>query len=188
MRQRQRTIVWRRLDSIAAEYFSLWRNTDAWELEGIVVAVLEKMPLHVTFRVECDRLWQTRAVYVKLESSMRPRELHIYVDEQSRWWLDESELVAVRGCVDVDLGITPATNTLPIRRLKLAVGDTHEILAAWIRFPELAIQRLEQRYTHLDEFRYQYASANFVTEIEVDELGLARRYAGVWESAARISK
>ena len=34
------------------------------------------------------------------------------------------------GCPDVDFGWTPATNTVPIRRLGLEVGETASITAA----------------------------------------------------------
>ena len=36
-------------------------------------------------------------------------------------------------CVDVDLSFTPATNTLPIRRLGLDIGEEAEIHVAWLR-------------------------------------------------------
>src|SRR5205814_2718699 len=60
------------------------------------------------------------------------------------------EIEPVRGCLDVDLGITPSTNTLPIRRLGLAVGQAKEVRAAWIVFPELEVRLLTQTYTRLD--------------------------------------
>jgi hypothetical protein len=36
----------------------------------------------------------------------------------------------VRGCDDIDLAVTPATNTLPIRRLNLQVGGSESVIAA----------------------------------------------------------
>ncbi len=86
------------------------------------------------------------------------------------------------GCIDVDLGITPSTNTLPIRRLNLQVGESADVTAAWVRFPELTVEPLAQRYTRLDERRYRYESTTgFSAELEVDELGLVVRYGDIWE-------
>ena len=89
------------------------------------------------------------------------------------------------GLVDVDLQVTPATNTLPIRRLQLGVGESAETDALWVRFPELALERLPQRYTRTGEFRYTYESRGgaFRAELEVDAQGLVVRYGDIWKRA-----
>jgi hypothetical protein len=86
----------------------------------------------------------------------------------------------------VDLGFTPATNTLPIRRLNLEIGAQREITAAWVKFPELTVQPLRQRYTRLSArlYRYESVGTDFRAEIEVDEEGLVVLYAGGWERIA----
>lgn len=96
------------------------------------------------------------------------------------------EVPAVAGCLDVDLAFTPATNILPLRRLGLAVGDSREMTAAWVRFPDLSVEPLAQRYTRLDERRVRYESRGgaFTAELEVDELGLVVRYPPLWERVA----
>jgi len=96
------------------------------------------------------------------------------------------EIPAVAGCLDVDLAFTPATNILPLRRLGLAVGESREMTAAWVRFPDLSIEPLAQRYTRLDERRVRYESRGgaFTAELEVDELGLVVRYPPLWERVA----
>jgi len=70
------------------------------------------------------------------------------------------------------------------RCVGLSVGQSAEVTAAWVRFPQLTIAPLPQRYTRQSESGYRYESRSFATEIEVDELGVARRYAGVWEREA----
>jgi uncharacterized protein len=96
------------------------------------------------------------------------------------------EIPAVAGCLDVDLAFTPATNILPLRRLSLAVGESREMTAAWVRFPDLSVEPLAQRYTRLDERRVRYESrdGSFTAELEVDELGLVVRYKPLWERVA----
>ena len=68
-------------------------------------------------------------------------------DGEGRWSRDAAPLPGVEGALDVDLGFTPATNTLPIRRLALAVGETRPVRSAWLRFPGLRLEPLEQTYT-----------------------------------------
>jgi hypothetical protein len=81
-----------------------------------------------------------------------------------------------------DLAFTPATNTLPIRRLGLAVGDSRDVTAAWVRYPELDLVPLPQSYTRLAAtgYRYQSRDGAFTAELETDELGLVVRYPPGW--------
>jgi uncharacterized protein len=79
----------------------------------------------------------------------------------------------------------PSTNTLPIRRLDLPIGRGRDVTAAWIKFPDLTLKPLRQRYTRLGENSYRYQSgAGFSANILVDELGLALDYAGGWKRLA----
>ena len=90
----------------------------------------------------------------------------------------------MRGCLDADLSVTPATNTLPIRRLNLGIGKSKSVVA-WIRFPELTVQPLSQRYARTAENIYRYGSdTGFSAEIVVDDLGLVIAYPGGWDRIA----
>ena len=87
-------------------------------------------------------------------------------------------------CVDVDLSFTPATNTLPIRRLGLEIGEEAEIHVAWLVGPKLSVQRVPQRYTRLAEDRYRYTQDEFEAELTVDRQGLVLEYEGLWRAIA----
>ncbi len=188
MQTLQRTVLWRMLFQPGAEYFSLSQNDDRWQLAGTVVLAHDGKPLMVQYQVVCDLSWYTRMVNAELSMGTVARRLHLAVDEQQRWWSQSDEWAQLRGCADVDLSVTPSTNTLPIRRLSLEVGSSAQLIAAWVRFPELSIEPLSQTYTRLAEDRYRYESGNgsFVAEIEVDEWGLVKRYERGWEREAVI--
>jgi hypothetical protein len=103
------------------------------------------------------------------------------------WTIDGVALPALEGCHDIDLGFSPSTNLLPIRRLALPIGGRSPVRAAWIRFPELTAEVLEQRYTHLSSDRYLYESAGgaFRRELEVDAFGCVIDYPGLWRAEAK---
>ena len=181
-----RTVFWRRLDCPGAEYCELRRRPDGWALSGTVLVALDGRPLRAHYQVVCDAGWATRAVSLETSTGGPTRMLRLTADEQRRWWSAGVELLPLRGCVDVDLGVSPATNTLPVRRLGLEIRDAVDIGAAWVRFPELEVTRLDQRYTRLDARRYRYQSLpdDRAYTIEVDDLGLVRRYEDGWECVA----
>jgi hypothetical protein len=86
------------------------------------------------------------------------------------------------GCLDVDLGFTPSTNLLAVRRLALSVGEERSTRAAWLRFPELRFEPLTQLYRREAEHLYRYESdgGRFVASLEVDGFGLVARYGDYW--------
>ncbi len=184
----ERVLVWRRLDQPGIEYCNLLSTENGWHLDGSVITVLASHPTRVRYDIRCEPRWATRSLELHLWLGGAKRELFISADEEQRWYVNGAEAQDLRGCRDVDLGITPCTNTLPIRRLQLAVGDGAEIAAAMITFPDLRVGRVRQRYTRLTENRYRYENVNssYSTEIEVDELALVTSYAGGWERIAEV--
>ena len=93
----------------------------------------------------------------------------------------------LREALDIDLGGSPLTNTLPIRRLNLLSeppGSTHTIVAAWVLVPSLQVLRAEQTYTVLGEGRIRYSSAGFTADLTVDADGYVTDYPGLAEAAA----
>ncbi len=174
-----RVLLWQRLESPSLEMFAL--EPDATPtLGGTVVLELEGQPATVNYRIVVTANWKTRQVTVTLNWGNDMRTLELRVDDEQRWWHGEQELAYLRGLYDVDLSVTPATNTLPLRRLELSVGESHEVTAAWVKFPELDLEPLPQRYTRTGETRYRYESgtafADFSAELEVDDAALITKY------------
>ena len=179
-------LQWKRLDTPGSEHFSLFRVSDGLELEGIVVVTLDGKPLIVWYTVRCDEDWGTRDLEVTVRSGARMWQLRLKARD-GRWDSADGPLAAIEGAVDVDLGVTPSTNTLPIRRLELEIGQHADLVVAWVRFPDLSVLRSDQRYTRLAENTYRYESGSFRRDIEVDDLGLVTTYPGLFVRESFVS-
>jgi hypothetical protein len=134
-------------------------------LVGTVLGASGGVPVRTEYRVFTDGAGLTTAAHVRDYRGFEQRTLALARDPKGNWTVDGIPARELRGCTDVDLGCSPATNTLPIRRLRLAVGSTHTIRVAWVRFPELTVGRAEQSYSRLDEFTYRYASVELQAEL-----------------------
>lgn len=176
-------VLWKRNDRTSLEHFQLQETPAGIRLSGTILTMEGTQPLRVEYTVQCDRGWATRSARIGCTHGAASSELEVIVDDQKRWWRGGKEIAAVAGCIDVDISLSPSTNTLPIRRLALAHGEGSDVVAAWIRFPDLAIERLPQRYVRTGGNLYRYASDGgaFTADIEVDELGLVVRYPPAWE-------
>jgi hypothetical protein len=173
-----RRVAWRRSGEVqAAELCTLTQRDSGLSLVGTVLGAEGGLPVRVEYRVLTDPTGLTIAAHVRDLRGFEQRTLALARDAKGGWTVDGIPSKALRGCTDVDLGCSPSTNTLPIRRLRLAVGASHAIKAAWIRFPDLTVHAAAQTYTRLDEFTYRYASGTFEAELGVDDEGLVTEYA-----------
>jgi hypothetical protein len=182
-----RSVIWRRiLDDQSLEQAQLVWTATGPHIMGTVLAVEKGAPLRVDYRIECDERWSTRLVHVDESWAGKRRELHLVQDKAGHWLKNNAQETLLAGCTDVDLGITPSTNTLPILRLAMPIGSQSEIQAAWIRFPELVVSPTVQSYRHVAdrEFLYENLQTGFKATIAVDNDGLVHDYSGVWKQIA----
>jgi len=174
-----RRVAWRRSDEIEAdEHCTLAIRDGGLSLVGTVMGADAGVPFRVEYRVMAGRDGLTTAVHVRDLRGFGTRTVSLERNAKGTWTVDGTAARGLRGCTDVDLGCSPSTNTLPIRRLRLGVGASQGIQAAWIRFPELTVEKTAQTYTRLDEFTYHYASGTFEADLTADDDGLVAAYAG----------
>lgn len=175
--------LWRRHDATSLEHCRVTLTEDMHVVQGCIVALMDSQPCQVHYAISCHPDWSTRSVHVGMAMGETMYALQLRRDEAGEWWRDDERLSEFHGIADVDLSISPATNTLPIRRMKLHHGESASADALWVRFPGLALERLPQRYTRIDEHRFTYESRGgaFTADLEVDGQGLMVRYGEIWE-------
>lgn len=120
-------LLWRRLDQPGHEAARLVRQQGGWELAGSAVFAHEGQPARLDYLVVCDAGWRTRSVRILGWVGSTPVALELQADGAHRWQLNAAECPTVAGCLDVDLGFSPATNLLPIRRLGLPVDGAADV-------------------------------------------------------------
>ena len=180
------TILWRRLDLPGHEIAAIAPSADGWRLDGVAILVESGRPCRIEYDIRCDARWVTRHCVIRGYVGERSVSLDVQRGPTGVWSVGGVEVPALQGCDDIDLGFSPATNLLPIRRLALPVGAQSIVRAAWIRFPEFTAEVLVQTYAHVSADHYVYESAGgaFRRELEVDEFGCVLDYPGLWRAEA----
>jgi len=155
-------------------------------LIGTAVFSLDGRPCHLSYAIACDNEWRACEASVAGSIGTQAVKLDIVAMLGARWALNGTEQPQVAGCLDVDLNFTPATNLIAIRRLALQIDDRAEAPAAWLRFPEFALERLEQHYHRvtLDQYDYRAPGVGYAATLQVSEIGFVTRYPGLWELEA----
>ena len=161
-----RRVAWRRSDEVPAdELCTLTLRDGGLSLVGTVLGAEGGLPVRIEYQVMADGIGMTTAVHVRDLRGFVVRTIALARDARGGWTVDGKPAPLLGRCTDVDLGCSPSTNTLPLRRLRLGVGASHTIQAAWVRFPELTVVKAAQTYTRVDDLAYRTVMA------EVDDLG-----------------
>jgi hypothetical protein len=182
----QARLVWKRIDVPGREEARVERTSVGWILSGELNVEEAGQSVQLHYAVECDREWRTRSAVVEGVAGDRPIRIALDADGMGHWTRGGRPQPEFERTLDIDLGFTPATNTLPIRRLALRVGEQASVRSAWLRFPELRLEPLEQVYLREGDrvFRYraQVDGEPFTARLDVDEFGRVLKYEGLWEA------
>lgn len=100
------------------------------------------------------------------------------------WTVNGAAMPDVAGAQDVYFDFTPATITLPIRRLKLAIGDERELMVAKFDLADEQLKPLRQVYRRTAADRYECTNTDtaLTTKLKVDAQGIVRDQEGCWKA------
>jgi hypothetical protein len=179
------SILWRRLDHEGHDACRLIDDGDGWTLCG-QACFLEQGGLlcGLAYDIRCARDWTTRSAQVSGFLDRSPLDWRVERSESGQWTVDGKRQPSLDGLIDVDLGFTPATNLIAIRRSALAIGELASTPAGWFAFPELRMDRMEQTYLRLDDDRYDYTGIDYHAVLTVSPPGFVTDYPGLWTAVA----
>lgn len=144
----------------------------------------EHGPFRLTYRLAWDESWRLRDAELVVVTERSTRSLSLKTDGEGHWQGGDGRTIDdLDGCVDVDIWPTPFTNTFPIRREPMAVGERRQFKMAWICAPDLAVHAKPQAYTRLAERLYLFENldgSGFRAELPVDEDGIVMDYPGLF--------
>jgi uncharacterized protein len=177
------SFFWRKLDQPGYDSCRLFKASKGWLLNGAAVFFDSGRSCFLQYEVEADAAWQTRRAKVSGFVGRNAVELRIRSTAKQHWTADGEEQGAVEGCVDLDLGFTPATNLIAVRRLSLRVGQEAEAPAAYLAFPKLRIEKIAQTYRRVGRTEYEYEAPRFGYKgrLVVSTIGAVTHYPGLFD-------
>jgi uncharacterized protein len=158
--------------------------------EGHTAAVEVAGAWAVHYAIEFDDHWITKSACITGRSAIGKHDVELETDGRGRWRIDGRPAAYLSGCRDVDLEASCLTNALPVHRLGLEVGQAADAPAAYVRASDLGVERLEQRYTRLEDldgaqrYHYQAPAFEFECELSYDHVGLLLAYPGIGQRVA----
>lgn len=176
----RRSIRWRSLQHGGLEQLVVnsWDNVIV--ARSTVVGHAGKTPFGLFYQVNLDGDWQTQLLQVQRTDGII---ITLSTDGAGNWSDSHGDRPDLAGCIDIDFEVTPFTNTLPIRRAPLAIGESRRFRMAYVPADTLEPFPDEQVYTRLDDTRYRFeeADGSFTAELDVDADGFVIHYPPLFE-------
>ncbi|ANH70654.1 hypothetical protein ABE85_17330 [Mitsuaria sp. 7] len=156
--------------------------------DGVVIAIDEEAgSFRLAYRLDWDERWRLREAALSLidGEGASIRSMQLKTDGGGHWQDGEGRALAdLDGCLDIDIWPTPFTNSFPIRRVSLAIGERREFRMAWVDGTTLTVRAQAQAYTRLDDRRYRFESldgSGFTADLPVDDDLLVLDYPGLFK-------
>jgi uncharacterized protein len=193
---KRKHLIWIPEDEPGIEDVQIVSDANGVAFSSTIVRLWEGLPLHVSYELRCDTEWRVRELRMAGESEQAgTHSLHLLADGSGGWKDDKDQpFAALLGCIDVDIMLTPLTNTLPVRRLALTPGESRKISVVYISAPDLGIRPFAQRYTRLDDaedgrqrYRYESIDSGFTAVLPVDDDGFVVEYPAIWRRVWPLS-
>ncbi len=184
---RCRTICWtptwnKDRDGVGLEHLLLAERA----ADSVVLAFDEERgPFRLTYRLTWDHSWQLREAVLVVAVHDATRSLSLQTDGHGQWRHGDGRAIDdLDGCMDIDIWPTPFTNSFPIRREPMAVGERRQFHMAWVSAPDLTVHRQPQAYTRPADRLYLFENldgSGFSAELPVDEDGIVVDYPDLFQ-------
>lgn len=149
--------------------------------DSVVLAFDEEQgPFRLIYRLTWTESWQLNNADLVLATERATRSLSLRTDGLGHWrYRNGRDIGELQGCLDIDIWPTPFTNSFPICREPMAVGERRLFRVAWIFAPDLTVHPQLQAYTRLADRLYLFESldgSGVSAELPVDKDGIVLDY------------
>jgi hypothetical protein len=121
------------------------------EITSTIIGHYEEKIYKVDYRIKTNNSWETMFLEISCQHDNKIQLIKFDGDGKGNWLYNGKKADQFKGCLDVDISLTPFTNTLPIRRLRLSRDQYQEIQVIYCDVLEQQIIPVPQRYTCLSD-------------------------------------
>jgi uncharacterized protein len=182
MSAHQSTILWKGLQNNSLEFCSISYNTNVIKVESTVISSFETGFCSPQYLLIINKDWSIQSFEIDCRFAGDKNNWVVKGIRNDHWIINNKPIPAFNECIDIDISLTPFTNTLPINRLHLLNGRAAIINVLYIDIEKRTITAKEQRYTKLENNKYKFETLpkDFEAVINVNSAGIVTNYPGLF--------
>ncbi len=177
-------MTWKGLIYNSNEECRIVTNENTVKVNSAINGRFQDNVFSLNYTIITNLSWETIYFAAKSEINGKSRSISYSSDGRGNWSEDGKFIKEFTECIDIDIQLTPFTNTLPINRLRLATNDEVQIKVLYIDILEQTEAALNQKYKRLstNSYKYQNVPNDFEAIISVDQEGFVTDYPGLFKS------
>ncbi|RYF93850.1 MAG: hypothetical protein EOO02_23990 [Chitinophagaceae bacterium] len=154
-----------------------------YEVNSRVTGLYEGQKFRLGYTLHIDQSWRTKMVAIDFRNGINSNRVILENDNEGNWNSESIDATSFKNCIDIDLSLTPFTNTLPIRRLNFDLDLTQEISVLYFDLMNFEIYPARQRYRKVSEgvYNFQTVPKDFEAIVETDDEGFVINYPGLFK-------
>jgi uncharacterized protein len=175
-------IIWKSSEYGTVEHCSVELTPEWNAANSRISCTINGQDIEVHYKLETDEHWRTRKVEIIKRSKEMVNNWHL-IKSGEGWLVNDHPAADLEGCMDIDISLTPLTNTLPIRRLDFISQPHHRIEVVYIDMLAGEISKVRQHYTRLSGHSYLYENddGEFSARLNTDSEDFVIDYEGLFE-------
>lgn len=179
----KKNILWTGLEYGSLEHCTLTVSDGQFVVNSTIIGLYHKRRYKVDYQLKTNPQWETVFVEIKTQLDHQINTLCFETDGKGNWSENGWPLEEFSGCTDVDISLTPFTNSLPINRLQAPLQETQLIKVLYFDILKNQQKAVHQQYTRLSstEYRFETVPNDFEALLTVDEFGLVQQYPQLFE-------
>jgi uncharacterized protein len=184
----QTNILWTGREYYSLENCLIDESASGVEISSTIVGHYEEKIYKVEYHIKTNAHWETIFFEIISRHSNQTETISYESDGKGNWKKAGQPQSPFNGCIDIDIPLTPFTNTLPIRRLQLQSHQTREIQVLYCDLLQRQIMPVRQQYTCLSatEYHYENVPNDFEANIQVDGAGFVVDYPALFVRKAAL--
>jgi len=174
-----KNILWSGIEYNSLENCVLTISDKGSDIKSTIIGMYNNIIYKIDYLIKTNEHWETISFYINAQLNNKTQVISYQNDGRGNWVTDGGQIAEeFSGCFDVDISLTPFTNTLPINRLRLPEKKEKIIKVFYVDILGQEIKAVHQKYTRLSKTDYKYENIpnDFEATISVDEAGLVIKY------------
>lgn len=179
----QKNILWTGIEYHSLENCILTITDKGSETNSTIIGVYGNELYRIEYRIRTNQYWETIFFEIKSQFDNTVEIFDCRKEGKESWNVNGKPDGEFKGCVDIDISLTPFTNTLPINRLHLSEKEGKQIKVLYVDVLGRKMMPVQQKYTKLSatDYKYENVPNDFESVIAVDDLGLVVKYQGLFK-------
>jgi hypothetical protein len=184
----QTNLLWTGREYYSLENCLINESASGVEISSTIIGRYEEKIYKVEYNIKANLNWETIFFEISSRHSNQTQTISYESDGKGNWTKAGEPVAQFNGCIDIDISLTPFTNTLPIRRLQLQPQQTREIQVLYCDLLALQTIPVRQQYTCLSatEYHYENIGNDFEATIQVDAAGFVVDYPALFVRTAAL--